>query len=519
MKVMEAMNFPVKFVNWVLMLHEGATTRFILNFLTDPIRVLFSIRQGDPLSMILYIIYIEPLLMMIKRMTKGLNVSFVSQRDEDYCDDVNFVGESINDLIIIDEIFINFEAISGAILFRSEKSKVMGLGPWRGKQDWPFPWMKVVTMVKMFGFQITPVFRQTLELSWDTCYAGFQRTVMSWSSRQLNTMVQRVEVLRLFATSKLWYKASALPLPTKFCKKFESLMGRFLWVGKLERLKIDEIKNLCSQGGLGLPCVFSKSNALFLSQTCRLLLNSNSNQFGHIKYWLGIHLREYFPGMADRPHAELISPYFQHMRLLLVEGLVLNDNNAGELRKVSAKSLYLEYTTSFPPPKVVFKFDIEWQMVWERLDSPVLDPKAREYLFMIINNIVPNRDRLYQKMNMVNSPCCTLCNVREDNAHFFTECILVREAWGWIRLRLLSLLPDDSARTSNFEFLNLMFVKHVMDKEVVWLIGTAVEFIWAEKVMRNRKVKVEHLIGHMKLQYKANYFSNKPELGYIIGIA
>ena len=27
---------------------------------------------------------------------------------------------------------------------------------------------------------------------------------------------------------KLWYKASALPLPTQFCKKFEFLMGRFL---------------------------------------------------------------------------------------------------------------------------------------------------------------------------------------------------------------------------------------------------------------------------------------------------
>jgi hypothetical protein len=82
--VLEAMNFPERFVKWILMLHEGATTRFILNFLTNPIQVLFSIRQGDPLSMILYIIYIEPLLMMIKRMTRGLNVSFVSQRDEEH---------------------------------------------------------------------------------------------------------------------------------------------------------------------------------------------------------------------------------------------------------------------------------------------------------------------------------------------------------------------------------------------------------------------------------------------------
>ena len=517
-KVLEAMNFPDKFVRWVLMLHEGATTRFILNFLTDPIAVLFSIRQGDPLSMILYIIYIEPLLMMIKRMTVGLSVSLVSQRDEDFCDDVNFLGEKISDLIIIDEVFANFEKISGAILFRSQKSKIMGLGQWKGKQDWPLSWLRVVPMIKMFGFQITPIYKQTLEQCWEACYSGFNKIIMSWSSRQLNTLVQRVEVLRLFATSKLWYKASALPLPTKYAKKFESLMGRFLWAGKLERLQIDEVKNLNFAGGLGLPCVYSKANALFLSQSCRLLVDSASKQFGHIKYWLGLHLRDFIPIMSVGPHAEVISVYFKHMRLLLVEGLVLGDLDVTRLASVSAKQLYLSYTSSLPPPKIMIKISADWPTVWSRLDSPVLDSLAREYLFIIINNIVPNRERLFMKMHMVNSPNCVVCHVREDNTHMFMECALVREAWGWVRLRLLSLLPDSCCITSNFEFLNLMFEKHVMDKEAVWLMGAFIEFIWAEKLMKKKMVKIQHLIGYIELKYKANHHSSKPRLEQIVGI-
>ena len=160
-KVMQAMEFPATFVDWILMLHEGATTRFILKFLTDPMKVLFSIRQGDPLSMLLYIIYIEPLLMMIRRMTVGLSVSLIQQRDDDYCDDVNFIGERLSDLLVIEEIFSNFEDISGAILSRSEKSKVMGLGAWKGRQDWPLDWLKVVNMMKIFGFQVTPNYKQS----------------------------------------------------------------------------------------------------------------------------------------------------------------------------------------------------------------------------------------------------------------------------------------------------------------------------------------------------------------------
>ena len=59
-------------------------------------------------------------------------------------------------------------------------------------------------------------------------------------------------------------------------QSFESLMASFLWLGKLERLQIDEMKNPPCAGGLGLPCVSSKSDSLFLKQTCRLPMNSGS---------------------------------------------------------------------------------------------------------------------------------------------------------------------------------------------------------------------------------------------------
>ena len=53
------------------MLHVGAKTRFILQFLSKAIEVNFSIRQGDPLAMLLYIIYIEPLLLYLERFWWG----------------------------------------------------------------------------------------------------------------------------------------------------------------------------------------------------------------------------------------------------------------------------------------------------------------------------------------------------------------------------------------------------------------------------------------------------------------
>ena len=143
------------------------------------------------------------------------------------------------------------------------------------------------------------------------------------------------------------------------------------------------------------------------------------------------------------------------MRLLLVEGLVLGDLSVATIRRLTAKELYQSNTTSFPPPKIVFKYDVDWSLVWKRLDYLVLDPLGREALFSIIHNIVPNRERLFTKMHLVNTPNCLVCGVRESNTHIFTECLMVREAWGWVRMRILELLPEGNARCSNFDMINL----------------------------------------------------------------
>ena len=55
------------------------------------------------------------------------------QRDEDYCDDINFVSEEEHDLVVVESIFTRFESVSGALLSRSW----MGLGPWvHGRTSW-----------------------------------------------------------------------------------------------------------------------------------------------------------------------------------------------------------------------------------------------------------------------------------------------------------------------------------------------------------------------------------------------
>ena len=108
--------------------------------------------------------------------------------------------------------------------------------------------------------------------------SGFEKVLFSWSSRSLETLSQRVEVAQTFALSKLYYVAQVLPLPTKFRRQIESSLSKFIFKGRHEKLRLSELENSPSQGGLGLPNIGVKSDCLLLKQMCRITGSSKGEQ-------------------------------------------------------------------------------------------------------------------------------------------------------------------------------------------------------------------------------------------------
>ena len=210
------------------MLHEGAKTRFILGFLTEAIDVNFSIRQGDPLAMILYIIYVEPLLNALERTLVGLRLPAVRQILEAFCDDINLFTNDLRDLDRMSEVIAKFEKFSGAILSRDKKCKIVGFGNWATREYWPITWLKPVRSVKVFGVFVCDSYSELLSLNWDFRFKKFSDAIFSWSPRILDTLQQRVEVVKVFALSRVYYISSILPIKSGMVNKFQSLVGKFI---------------------------------------------------------------------------------------------------------------------------------------------------------------------------------------------------------------------------------------------------------------------------------------------------
>ena len=80
-----------------------------------------------------------------------------------------------------------------------------------------------------------------MELNWNYRFKKFSNMMYSWSNRVLDTLQQRVEVIRMFGLSRVYYVAAVLPMKSAVVKKFESLMGKYLWnfSGRILRVAFD----------------------------------------------------------------------------------------------------------------------------------------------------------------------------------------------------------------------------------------------------------------------------------------
>ena len=510
--VMKAMGFGETFISWMKMLHNNITTRFILGDLSEPINILISLRQGDPLAMPLFLINMEPLLRYINKNIKGLQLGGIMSKDQDYVDDISAISTEIQDLFILDETFALFEKVSGTVLNRSNKSKIMGLGGWRDRQEWPLPWLKPENKLKIFGIHFLPTIKESQNASWEACTAGFRSCLHSWSSRFLPTLSQRVMVLSTFAMSKLWYLAQILPIPKKVVEQLEKEVRGFLWRGRIEKLPLEELYAPVKEGGLGLPSIQAKGDALLMKQLCRILDSPGSTR-DHLSYWIGMRLRSTLPDLRGHWNTERVGPYFNHISNIVKEAVQNELVNPEFLNEAKTAGLYKNLICTPPPPKVQYKRNLNWEIVWTRLESPVLSKLGQDLMFSIIHDIYPSKDRLF-RLNQHPTGNCQMCRgTTETTEHLFTSCIRSRPTWIYIKI-LLDSVCNTTNLVNDQDIFMLALQNITSENAYIFIVSNYCLFIHSY-LKNDETITISELKVFLKDEYLKHRNMRLPTLGDI----
>jgi hypothetical protein len=144
------------------------------------------------------------------------------------------------------------------------------------------------------------------------------------------------------------------------------------------------------------------------------------------------------------------------------------------------------------------------QLVYPRLAYKILEPESKDVLFSIVHGLVYNKERMYNQ-GRAQDPYCPLteCQGKVQNIeHIFCSCFLVKEAWAWLRAKLLENLPATPAALAltynNLEILKLEFPADTLDPECTWLVGNYCSVVANTVTVRKKILGAEKLAGKMR---------------------
>ena len=424
------MGFGTIFRGWVATLHRDVSAAFLLHNISPFILILFSIRQGDPLAALLFVIYLEPFLVRLEANLQGLQVAHFREASFGYMDDVTVLGSHLSDISRVNIITLAFEAAAGALLNRNRKTLILGLGSWAGRQDWPLDWLQSASSIKVLGFEIHPTFTASVEATWDRVLAGIRTTVRSWAGRRLPTLLQRVQVLEVFVSSKAWFFAQVIPLPAAAAASLNRILGDFVWAHSMARLALTQIHQPFSQGGLGLCNPAMRAQSLLVKQVFHQLAAGGRPAL-HFSYWMGAALQGRIPlPEGSVPLTGQPPPQFVALQELLLEATRLPSVNVAFLEATKSSSIYRDWMVDQPPPRIQLQLPLlPWDLIWKRLSDPFLPPEAVDLHFRALHNILLTMERRH-RFGDAPSPHCPRCpTLVEDSLHFFTSCPRVAGAW------------------------------------------------------------------------------------------
>ena len=413
--------------------YSAATSRIRVNGeLTPSFPIHRSVRQGCPLSAILFAVTLSPLMFSLERRLRGYPLIRCCLKTSAYADDAFAVLRNKAEVKMTTQCFDEFSAGSG-LAVNAKKSAVLAVGSWDVTVDMPYPY---VTELKVLGVVFGRDIKTTIKLNWPRVVQVVKGTLSRNNVRHLN-LKQRALFVNMFALSKLWHVAQVLPIRKMDVKAIKTAISYFLWKGSLFSLPIDVCCSPKSEGGLGLPDIHLRCNAMFAVRWQSLLF-TDSDSFA--SEWLDTLLGAVPVGNPPNiPAVWAGAPHYQQLLSIRAYCAAPHLTTTG---RATMRELYRVQVEAAdrPTPRVVRKFPTtNWKQVWANLQSPALDEAAREAWFIAVHDLVGTRARLHSCGRDV-ADLCPHCQEADDLEHRLTRCGGAAPAWRWARRVLHKLL-------------------------------------------------------------------------------
>ena len=247
-KVLNAFNFGPSFNRWIRVLYSNISSCIINNgFTSNYFAVGRGVRQGDPLSPLLFILGLEILACSIRKNDKiqGIQIDNCEVKLTLFADDLTCFLCNRSSYDCLRDCLSKFSECSG-LKVNEEKTELFRLGT-RNLEYVRFP-HEFKTSIKILGvhFDYNNVSRK--KANFDSVLKSIKQVLNMWKWRGL-TLIGRIQIVKSFAIPKFMSKASLIPVSNELIKEVNKELYSFIWKGK-DKVKRAALINDIEDGGL-----------------------------------------------------------------------------------------------------------------------------------------------------------------------------------------------------------------------------------------------------------------------------
>ena len=268
--------FPVNIVNWFKTLYSSPSSCITFNGqYSNWFKLGRGCRQGDPISPYLYLLCAEIMSLMFRKHAdiKGIKIKDETTLLSLFADDTAlFLDGSESSFKNAFEVLDNFSAMSG-LKINNEKTQIVWIGSSIGcgtrfMRDRNFVWDPGT--FKILGITFSVNINQIVNLNFKDKIDDIKRNIAKWSRRNL-TPIGKITLIKTLMVSKITYLLINLPdPPSKFLADLDNILTRFLWGGKVNRIKKSTTYKAYHEGGLKMYNIYSSLSTFKISWLKRL---------------------------------------------------------------------------------------------------------------------------------------------------------------------------------------------------------------------------------------------------------
>ena len=500
-KTLNKMNFGPSLKNWIRTLYFNANCTIMNNgWSSDQISLQRGLRQGCPLSPLLYVLIAETLGQAIRHdhQINGIHIpggNGDTEKLTQYADDATLILKDEMSVQRAFDVITRFERGSGSKL-NYGKCEGIYIGAQEGRNYGSVPIVWKTDFITVLGTRIGP----TLVQDWETPTKKLKRRLQGWSSRAL-TIYGRALILRTFGIANFIFLASIFTIPENVVVEIHRAIFVYLWKGPSEYVKRETLHLPLKEGGLAIPDL-RRSNITMKTKWLKQI-GDREYQRSWIKwprYYIGTSLSTVrnqwsFLNSNLLPHADPnnIPPWYKTIERMAKKHT--EDLARMKMEDITNKNLQLLLKNTTEEPRANKKWKEEhniqqeemkehWSEIWKTLN----ENREKETMWRLSHRILPTMARLarWQRMGVRNN--CPYCKKAEDLTHVFMECTRTTPLWS----QVFQILQDIKAKTTPRLLKEIVFNNTTTDtiqrKLVKYITNTAITVIWDT---RTKKIKGE----------------------------